>query len=113
MKIDSKKFRNGVSTVVRKQISFLCFELFIPAFYHILGKYDIRHYREPFNLLHPMFCASYFSSHISLSLPSTIQIAHVSWRRQLEGTKPVEAKERVTDSESCESEELLQSPILL
>ena len=24
MKIDLKKFRNGVSTVVRKQISFLC-----------------------------------------------------------------------------------------
>ena len=23
------------------------------------------HYREPFNLLQPMFCASYFSSHIS------------------------------------------------
>ena len=31
MKIDLKKFRNGVSTVVRKQISFLCCELF-PAF---------------------------------------------------------------------------------
>ena len=72
MKIDLKKFRNGVSKVVRKQISFLCFELFILAFYQIVGKCDIRHYREPFNLLHPMFCASYFSSHISLSL-----IAHV------------------------------------
>ena len=33
MKIDLKKFRNGVSTVVRKQISFLCCELF-PAFLH-------------------------------------------------------------------------------
>ena len=33
MKIDLKKFRNGVSTVVRKQISFLCCELF-PAFWH-------------------------------------------------------------------------------
>ena len=31
MKIDLKKFRNGVSTKVRKQISFLCCELF-PAF---------------------------------------------------------------------------------
>ena len=28
MKIDLKKFRNGASTVVRKQISFLCCELF-------------------------------------------------------------------------------------
>jgi len=28
MKIDLKKFRNGVSTVIRKQISFLCCELF-------------------------------------------------------------------------------------
>ena len=33
MKIDLKKFRNGVSTVVRKQISFLCCELF-PAILH-------------------------------------------------------------------------------
>ena len=32
MKIDLKKFRDGVSTVVRKQISFLCCELFIPAY---------------------------------------------------------------------------------
>ena len=36
MKIDLKKFRDGVSTVVRKQISFLCRELFIPASYTIL-----------------------------------------------------------------------------
>ena len=36
MKIDLKKFRNGVSTVVRKQISFLCCEPFIPASYTFL-----------------------------------------------------------------------------
>ena len=29
------------------------------------------HYLEPFNLLHPIFCTWYFSSHISLSLSST------------------------------------------
>ena len=28
-----------------------------------------------------------------------------SWRRQLKGTKPVEAKDRVNDYETCESEE--------
>ena len=28
-----------------------------------------------------------------------------SWRRQLEGTKPVEAKDRVNDYETCESDE--------
>ena len=33
MKIDLKKFRNGVSTVVRKQISFLCCELFPASLY--------------------------------------------------------------------------------
>ena len=33
MKIDLKKFRNGVSTVVRKQISFLCCELFAAFLY--------------------------------------------------------------------------------
>ena len=35
------------------------------------------HYREPFNLLHSTFCASYVSLHISLSLFSTIRIGHV------------------------------------
>ena len=44
---------------------------------NIVEKCDIRHYREPSNLLHPMFFKPYFSSHISLSLSSTIQIAHV------------------------------------
>ena len=36
-----------------------------------------------------------------------------SWRRQLEGTKPVEAKDRVNDYETCESDELLQGQIIL
>ena len=35
MKIDLKKFRNGVSTVVRKQISFLCCELFHASLYFL------------------------------------------------------------------------------
>ena len=35
-----------------------------------------------------------------------------SWRRQLEGTKPVEAKDRVNDYERCESQEWLQRPII-
>ena len=34
-------------------------------------------YRDPFNLSHSTFCASYVSSHISLSLSSTIHIGHV------------------------------------
>ena len=38
MKIDLKKFRNGVSTVFRKQISFVCCELSL-AFFTFL-KYD-------------------------------------------------------------------------
>ena len=37
MKIDLKKFRDGVSTMVRKQISFICCELFIPASYTFLN----------------------------------------------------------------------------
>ena len=57
-----------------------------------------------------------FSSYISLSLPSTIQIAHVLKYKdeedllleQLDGTKPVEEKDRVNDYETCESEEWLQ-----
>ena len=32
-----------------------------------------------------------------------------SWRRQLEGTKPVEAKDRVNDYETCDSEKWLQN----
>ena len=36
-----------------------------------------------------------------------------SWRKQLEGTKPVETKDGVNDCETCESEEWLQRPIIL
>ena len=36
-----------------------------------------------------------------------------SRRKQLDGTKPVESKDRVYDYESCESEERLQRPIIL
>ena len=59
-----------------------------------------------------MFLASYFSSYISLALSSTWQIAHaleekdeerLLLRRQLESTKPVEAKDRVNDYETYES----------
>ena len=63
---------------------------------------------------HSTFCASDVSSHISLSLSSTIHIGHVlklrmkmtcCWRRQLEGTKPIETEDRVNDYETCESDE--------
>ena len=59
------------------------------------------HYGEPFNLLHldlPMFSTSYFSSFISLSLSSSIQIAHVlELKNEEEKTVPVEAKDREND----------------
>ena len=60
------------------------------------------HYGEPFNLLHlPMFCTSYFSSFISLSLSSTIQIAHVlELKNEEEKTVPVEAKDRENDNDT-------------
>ena len=35
-----------------------------------------------------------------------------SWRKQLDGTKPVEAKDRVNKNENCESEEWLQRAII-
>ena len=47
--------------------------------------------REPFNLLHLMFLASYFSSYISLSLSSTVQIANIlKWKDDFIGGKTVE-----------------------
>ena len=44
MKIDLKKFRDGVSTVVRKQISFLCCELFIPASQAVLDTVHVTNF---------------------------------------------------------------------
>ena len=42
-----------------------------------------------------------------ISLPSTIQIAYVLKlsEKTVDGTKPVEAKDRVNDYETCESDE--------
>ena len=47
----------------------------------------MSHYREPFNLLHPTFC--------------TFEVKD----EEVRGTKPEEAKDRVNDFETCESEE--------
>ena len=61
------------------------------------------------HVLRVLFFIAYF-----ISLSSTIQIANVlkkrmkrtcSWRKQLKGTKPVEAKDRVNDYDTCKSEE--------
>ena len=43
------------------------------------------HYREPSNLLHSMFCASYFFSYISLSLSSTLQLP-MFWSKRMKRT---------------------------
>ena len=54
------------------------------------------------DVLHVLLFIGYF-----ISLPSTIQIAHVLKlsEKTVDGTKPVEAKDRVNDYETCESEE--------
>ena len=80
---------------------------------NIVGKCDVTLSRaiQPLtsDVLRVLLFIAYF-----ISLSSAIQVAHVlkkrmkstcSWRRQLEGTKPVDAKDRVNDYETCESEE--------
>ena len=47
MKIDLKKFRNGVSKVVRKQISFLCCEFFLNNLF--IKQYLTLHYNKIYN----------------------------------------------------------------
>ena len=63
-------------------------------------------YREPFNSLHPMFCASYFSSDISYLCLRLYRLPILKLsEKTVDGTKPVEAKDRVNDYETYESEE--------
>ena len=73
------------------------------------------HYREPFNRLHPMFYASYFFAYFSISVFDHTDCPCFEVKgeddlllektAQSDSTKPVGAKIRVNDYETCESKE--------